>query len=378
VTADLDDRPVDEARPDPALDAWLDDVSAAVEDDVHRAHVPWDFAAMLARAHALDPAVVSAQAVADAEQAEPVVSLAQRRAVAALGATHDDPAFARLIDDVRAATEHDAALRMNGVTPRSAPQRQASGPMGKLVVAAVALAAAVVLGLGVVEGVHVLRGDDGAPADAALHQGSARDAAIERAVIDDTPPRVRPPVVAPLEAAPLGPAPVEPAPVEPAPVEPAPLEATPVEPAVAPGATARATKPRAPKVVPPVVRAPSLAERLAALDGEAHAAWKANDFSTAEAKFEALIELAGTSRLADLAYGDLFTLARRRGDARREVALWKTYLRVFPEGRFADDAQAGLCRRDASDRAACWRAYLEAFPEGSYRTQAEREAGGTP
>jgi hypothetical protein len=365
VTADLDDRSVDEARPDPALDAWLDDVSAAVEHDVHRAHVPWDFAAMLARAHALDPAVVSAQAVADAEQAEPVVSLAQRRAVAALGATHDDPAFARLIDDVRAATEHDAALRMNGVTPLPAPQRQASGPMGRLVVAAVALAAAVVLGLGVVEGVHVLRGDDGAPADAALHQGSTRDAAPERAVIDDTPPRVRPPVVAPTE---------------PVPLDAAPLESAPLDPVVAPapGATARPTKPRAPKVVPPVVREPSLAERLAALDGEAHAAWKANDFSTAEAKFEALIELAGTSRLADLAYGDLFTLARRRGDARREVALWKTYLRVFPAGRFADDAQAGLCRRDASDRAACWRAYLEAFPEGSYRAQAEREAGGKP
>jgi len=51
---------------------------------------------------------------------------------------------------------------------------------------------------------------------------------------------------------------------------------------------------------------------------------------------------------------------------------------VFPEGRFADDARAGLCRRDASDRPACWRAYLEAFPEGSYRAQAEREAGGAP
>ncbi|MBL8945565.1 MAG: hypothetical protein JNK45_20545 [Myxococcales bacterium] len=365
MITDVDELAVAEGRPDPALDAWLDDVSAAVEHDVHRAHVPWDFAAMLARAHALDPAIVSAQAVAEAEQSEPVVSLAHRRAAAAQGATHDDPAFARLIDDVRAATEHDAALRMNGVTPLRAHDRGAS-PMGRLVVAAVALAAAVVLGLGVVEGVHVLRGDDGAPADAALHQGSARDASPERAEIDDAP-RVRPPAVAPRE----------PVPPEPAPLDPTPREVVAAE-AVAPSPAVRPTKARAPKVVPPVERAPSLAERLAVLDGEAHAAWKANDLTTAEAKFEALIELAGTSRLADLAYGDLFTLARRRGDAGREVALWKTYLRVFPEGRFADDARAGLCRRDASDRPACWRAYLEAFPEGSYRAQAEREAGGAP
>lgn len=371
MTTDVDDLAVAEGRPDPALDAWLDDVSAAVEHDVHRAHVPWDFAAMLARAHALDPAIVSAQAVAEAEQAEPVVSLAHRRAAAALGATHDDPAFARLIDDVRAATEHDAALRMNGVTPLRLPERRGGAGVGKLVAVAVALAAAVVLGFGVVEGVHVLRSDDDSPADAALHQGGARDAAPERAVIDDTAPRVRAPSVAPLEPAPLE-STVAPAPLEPA-VAPTPARVS--EPAV------RSTKPRAPKVVPPVERAPSLADRLAVLDGEAHAAWKANDLTTAEAKFEALIELAGTSRLADLAYGDLFTLARRRGDAGREVALWKTYLRVFPEGRFADDAQAGLCRiADAADKAACWQGYVDRFPAGAYRRHADRwtSSGSTP
>lgn len=353
--------------PDAALDGWIGDAADAVEDDVRRANVPWDFAAMLARAHALDPSVVSEQAVAEAAQAEPVASLAQRRAHRS---TRDDPAFARLVEDVRAATEHDAALRMNGVSV--APPIAARRPMiARVAIGVLALAAVLVLAFGVVQGVQVLRAERAAPADAALHQGGVRDDQPEQALVDDEPTRVRP-TAPPRVAAPESSV---------VPEAPAAID----EAAAAPAVPTR-IKPRAPKVVPPVVREPSLAERLAALDGEAHAAWKANDFATAQKKFEALIDLAGTSRLADLAYGDLFTLARRRSDRAGEVALWKTYLRTFPEGRFADDAQAGLCRRDASDRAACWRAYLVAFPEGSYRAQAEREAkapgagepGGSP
>lgn len=344
----IDDQDLEDVRPDPALDAWLGDVTAAVEDGLQRSSVPWDFAAMLARAHALDADLVSLQAVREAEQAEPVISLAQRRTQRA---TREDPEFVRLVEDVRVATEHDAALRSNGVTPM-APRRQ--GGLGRIAIAAVALAAAVVLGFGVIEGVQMLRTDE-SPADAALHQGDASGATPEQAVIDEGT-RERAPAVTPPMTVEI-----------PAPADAATPTAS--EPRVL-------GKPRKPKTVAAEPPQPSLAERLAALDGEAHAAWKAGDFATAETKFEALIALAGETRLADLAYGDLFTLARRRGDAEREVGLWKRYLAAFASGRFADDARAGLCRKAAALPAACWREYLADFPEGSFRSQAEREGGG--
>jgi hypothetical protein len=357
-----------DAREDPALDGFLHDVTAFVEDDVVRANVPWDFAAVLARAHALDPSVVSAQAVAEAEQAEPVISLAQRRSQRV---TRDDPELASLVEDVRAANEHDAALRM-AAAAGAAPRRATSGATtGRVVALVLALAAALVVGFGVVRGVQVLTEQTDASADAAVHQGGPSGEAPERAVIDDGAPQKtvsvtpRAPAIAPPETI--------------APPPDAILEA--------PVATARVSKkvPRPAKAATPTEpapREPSLTERLAALDGEAHAAWKSGDFAKAEEKFEDLIALAGTSRLADLAYGDLFTLARRRGDSKREVALWKRYLAAFgtgsARGRFADDARAGLCRKSASDKPACWRDYLADFPEGSYRAQAERESGSAP
>lgn len=365
------DRPLEahelDARPDPALDGWLVDVASAVEDDVVRSNVPWDFAAVLARAHALDPSVVSAQAVAEAEQAEPVISLAQRRSQRA---TRDDPAFANLVEDVRAANEHDAALRM-GAAAGIAPRRATSGvTAGRVLTLVLALAAVVVVGFGVVRGVQVMTEHAEAPANTAMHQGGPSATELEQAIIDDrvpektaiATPRTPAPPTAPEAIAPPSDAIIDPP------------EATP---------TVRTTKkvPRPAKATPtePAPREPSLTERLAALDGEAHAAWKSGDFALAEQKFEALIALAGTtSRLADLAYGDLFTLARRRGDSKAEVALWKRYLAKFDRGRFADDARAGLCRKSATDKAACWRDYLADFPEGSYRAQAEREAGSAP
>ncbi len=49
---------------------------------------------------------------------------------------------------------------------------------------------------------------------------------------------------------------------------------------------------------------------------------------------------------------------------------------MFPRGRYADDARAGLCRRAASDeRDACWQQYLTDFPAGVHRPQAERALG---
>jgi hypothetical protein len=112
-------------------------------------------------------------------------------------------------------------------------------------------------------------------------------------------------------------------------------------------------------------------ERLRRLDREAEAKWEAGDLAGAEALYREIVAGAPGARAADLAYGDLFSLARQRHGADHEVALWREYLQVFPRGRYADDARAGLCRRADDDaRATCWRAYLADFPGGVHRHQA--------
>ncbi|MBX7081365.1 MAG: hypothetical protein K1X88_19345 [Nannocystaceae bacterium] len=352
-----------DAGPDPELADLLTDIGGWIDRDVTDANVPWDFAAVVRRAHTLDPEQFPASVVQEVETAEPVVSLAQQRR--ARRATRDDLAFAAIVADVRADAELDTALRANGVaspaSPAVAVARPASG-LRRLAWGALALAAAVVLGVGVIEGVQFVQAQRAAQADAAMHQGDRNGASTERAVVDDTPapqPRVR--AAAPIERAAPEPEVLPPAPLDP--------------PAAATAKPRRASKPAA-VVAPPE---PSLSERLAALDEAAHAAWKAGDLAAAEAKFEALIDLAGTSRLADLAYGDLFTLARRRGDSDREAALWRAYLERFAHGRFADDARAGLCRRASGEaQRSCWREYLEDMPQGSYRDRALRELGESP
>ena len=349
--------------PDAALDEWIGDVVVAVEEAALHAGVPWDFAAMLARARALDPTVVSAEAVREAEQAEPVISLALRREQRG---TREDPEFARMVSDVRTATNHEVALRMHGLG--AAPARPAGGAR-RVAVAVAVLAAAMVLLFGAVGGVQMFRTATAVPSAAALQQGDTSSTASERAVIENPATTARGPSRgSPREAVPELVAPE--------------TADVPEPPATSVASSAIATrglgKPRKSKAVEVAAVLPTLTEKLAALDADAHAAWKSGDFAQAEAKFEALIELAGATRLADLAYGDLFTLARRRGDATREVALWKRYLARFADGRFADDARAGLCRRDAATPQACWSAYLIDFPKGSYRAQAQRAIGSPP
>lgn len=116
-------------------------------------------------------------------------------------------------------------------------------------------------------------------------------------------------------------------------------------------------------------------DRVAELDAEAQARWQRGDLAGAEQQFREIIDLAGRSRYADLAYGDLFTLARQRKAVDQERALWAEYLQKFPHGRFADDARAGLCRHASADQVGCWEDYLDDFPEGVH-TRAARKALG--
>lgn len=118
------------------------------------------------------------------------------------------------------------------------------------------------------------------------------------------------------------------------------------------------------------------ADRLRTLSDEARAMWRAGDRRGAEAKFLQVTAAGGRSPLAELAWGDLFALARQLGDDARLAKRWRAYLGKFPRGQYADDARAGLCRRD-DERSRCWAAYLRDFPAGSYRGEA-RDAAKEP
>lgn len=118
--------------------------------------------------------------------------------------------------------------------------------------------------------------------------------------------------------------------------------------------------------------APTLDE----LDARAQQQLGEGDREAARATLENIVRKAGKSSMAQLAYGDLFTLAHARGDTKEQKALWKAYLRKFPSGRFADDARAGLCRHASEDAVdGCWADYLADFPKGAYRGQAHRALG---
>ena len=111
------------------------------------------------------------------------------------------------------------------------------------------------------------------------------------------------------------------------------------------------------------------------LDAAANERWAAGDLAGAEALLRKIIARAGRSARAELAYGDLFAIARQRGGASAQAAVWREYLRRFPHGRYADDAQGGLCRLSPSDeRASCWNGYLAAHPRGAHAREARRHA----
>lgn len=110
---------------------------------------------------------------------------------------------------------------------------------------------------------------------------------------------------------------------------------------------------------------PSIDERIATLDAEAQALWREGKLAAAEDKFREITRIGGLRRSVELAYGEMFALVRQQ--KRDQQPVWREYLQRFPRGRYAEDAQAGLCRRaTGAERERCWQQYREKFPGGMH------------
>jgi len=117
--------------------------------------------------------------------------------------------------------------------------------------------------------------------------------------------------------------------------------------------------------------------KLDDLEAAAAEAWARGALREAESALEQIVRRGGRTRQAELAFGDLFTIAYQRRDAPQQLELWRRYLKRFPRGRYADDARAGVCRMAAAAdvRASCWTRYLADWPRGSHRDEARKHAG---
>jgi len=341
----------------PEADRAIDELLDAANEEVESEPVsPPPFAAVLDRARRLDRSLMPPSPELSRE---PGTAPDEATLVAAL---------APFVDAARAEAEHD----IDGQERRGGPGLP--GPSRGLtrwviVGGALAAAAAVILLIGLLDVRNMLRAEAQRGDHQALGQVDVdrplREAATggdELPATDQAPrlgrtSRSRP---APMPS----PIPEEPVPLEDiAPTEVIPEEAAPLDPPAPPPPPKRGT-------------ARSKTRRqtaLSRLDEQASAHLAAGDMAAAEKTYRALVNKGGRSGLAELAYGDLFTLAHGRRDRGDQKSLWNEYLRKFPRGRFADDARAGLCRTTGSDaRAECWERYLDEFPTGAYHRQAER------
>ncbi|EDM74482.1 hypothetical protein PPSIR1_03123 [Plesiocystis pacifica SIR-1] len=375
-----DDR-TDPSWSEAQLDAFLGPARHQLAADIRRERrtLSPDFAAMIAAARAAD--LVSDEQLDEVNALAPVVELPVE---------FDEPASISEADlelflaDARAHIEGDAnARRLAPIPPAPmAPQRQdarpfapsptdasapASGSSRRAWLGPALALAAVLAGL-VVVGPRVLDAFD-------AHDASATRLGSEAEYLDTgrgqrggahrlTPPA--PPARERLEAVDTDTPPVsgdEPGPEpEPEPEPPRPRRGK-----------AKAAKAAAASKPEP---AETVRDRVKALDAEAQALWAEGDLEGARQRFRTIVGLAGKGRYAELAYGDLFTLARQRGDRQGERALWSEYLERFPQGRFVEDARAGLCRRSAKDaRPTCWRSYLDDYPEGVHAAAAAAAVG---
>lgn len=351
---------------DDQLDRWIGEARERIETDIarERTRVVPDFAAMVALAHERAPQDVPSAWVSEAELLAPVVDLRTRESEALL----PDDELDALLGEAREQAERDVAARRLEPIPSFVPPPSLAQPGARrrstLVV--VGLAAAALIGLAFALPSLFDRFVDAARSEATnKNQAEFQERGEGPESAELAPPRME----RSDSSAAHGEAIAVPEPsASPADVdevsEPAPRART----------KSDAAKSDAGKT--PALEGPSLDERVAALDDEAQRRWAAGELEAAEEAFRAIIKLAGTRRHADLAYGDLFTLTRQRKDEAAELALWREYLERFPQGRFADDARAGVCRRGPADaRERCWQAYLNDFPSGVHRRAAERALG---
>lgn len=343
--------------PDP-LDRLVGEATELLAADIQREQ-RWlapDFAAVIEEAHARDPKRVSKEALAEAQGLAPVVGL--RSDTAMRLSSRDQAEFSALLAEARADIDLDVAVQRDlGPPPMAVPADRRNGARWLAWIVAAAALAALAFGL---RPLLTLRDDT--PATSAI-QAPFHD--------QDASPR--------YEALPGEPEPATRRSGRTAAPTPEPL------PEPTPEPTAQSEVP-VPEVMPDVPKArtrsrpagESLADRLRRLDAEAEAMWQGGDLAGAESRYREIVALAPGGRAADLAYGDLFSLARQRHGADQEAALWREYLKSFPRGRYADDARAGLCRRaEGETRGGCWEAYLRDFPDGVHRRQAERVRGDT-
>jgi hypothetical protein len=290
-----------------------------------------DFLDVLARAHEHDPDKVTAEWVDAAEQATPVIRLSGDSA-------REEGALDAWISDARASVQQQVRERRMRAVPtmRSVQQPRRSG---------VAVAWWLGAAAAVVVGAVGLRG--------ATTARVAVTPAIEQAVLTGASMRTEHTAVHSPE---------------------------PAAPKLAPRGSERPIDIPAPSVAPPsveeaLIEAPPETERvgLRELSERAEAKWRAGELAEAQRLYERVIARGGRRSEAELAYADLFSLVQQRGGKRR--AMWSAYLRKFPDGRFADDARAGLCRTAPEPtREVCWRAYLDRGG-GAYRAEAERAVG---
>ncbi|MBX7077889.1 MAG: hypothetical protein K1X88_01800 [Nannocystaceae bacterium] len=333
-----------ERHDDRELDTIVDAADREASADVDAAVAP-GFAAIVARAHRIDPQAIGADAVERARRLPRSPSSTARVEPAARVEVEVD-LVAACVAAMRAEAQDDVAAReAAGVPPWRVRARPSSVRVGVFAVCMVAAAAAVVLSLGLFERWRASQREAEREQSQAL-AGRAQDSTWRE--VEPAPTRLQPATPAPRPVTRVAPAPV-------------PTPAA-VLPELAP--TTAIPRPRASKV--------PTESRLERLDREAQAALAAGDRSRADALYAEIIARGRRHPLVELAYGERFTLARALG-ATGQRELYTAYLASFPSGRFADDAHAGLCRTAAAEaKPACWQQYVDRFPAGAYRRHAER------
>lgn len=298
-----------------------------------------DFAAMLARVREIDPAALPHGRGEPAENLTAVVALANDDA-----AMNSAPALARFTAILR--TELDARLGVER-TQAVIPPSPAAGRR-RTVLVAIAAAVMLTFAMGIVlvgqRQESVQTGSQASDQVTAEPQGGLVREGSEQGVSFRPPGDLR-----------ASPAPDIQGPVD-VPKEPV----SDHSPTLASPAPAPARRP-----TPKATAGPSL-------EDEAQALWQRGELAAAEQKYRQILRAAGRSPRAEFAYADLFSLTRQSHGVDGQSNEWRAYLKLFPRGRFAEDARAGICQRAPDEtRASCWRDYLKHHPSGVHRKQAE-------